>query len=70
MAREIINPDDIVEQVFLDLHYQLVQKSQAVFVRIRLKNGRSIIGIVSEDDKLTPTTRVVLNKEQELQHAS
>jgi hypothetical protein len=70
MTREIINPDDIVEQVFLDLHYQIVPKSQAVFVRIRLKNGRSLTGIVSEDDKPAPTIRVVLNKEQELQHAN
>ncbi len=67
MASEIINPSDIVEKVFLDLHYQIVPESKAAFVRIRLKSGRSLIGIVSEDSKPVPA-RVVLSKE--LQHAS
>jgi hypothetical protein len=67
MASEIINPNDIVEKVFLDLHYQIVPESEAVFVRIRLKSGRSLIGIVSEDSKPAPA-RVVLGKE--LQHAN
>jgi hypothetical protein len=68
MASEIINPNDIVEKIFLDLHYQIVPESEAVFVRIRLKSGRSLIGIVSEDSKSVPPARVILGKE--LQHAS
>ena len=68
MASEIINPNDIVEKVFLDLHYQIVPESEAVFVRIRLKSGRSLIGIVSADSKPVPPARVVLGKE--LQHAN
>lgn len=45
MTPQIIKEEDIIEKVFVNSKYEIVPEEQANYIRIRLKDGRSIIGI-------------------------
>lgn len=59
-----IQDSEIVEKVFLDENYQLVDEKDAYAVRVRLKDGRTFYGI---PDKKRPDARVVLKTEKDFQ---
>jgi hypothetical protein len=62
--RSTILQEEIEEKVFLNNKYQLVEESKADMIRIRLKDGRTLYGVVNRD---RPDARVILKMEKDFQ---
>jgi hypothetical protein len=67
MTPQIIKEEDIVEKVFVNSKYEIVPENEANYIRIRLKDGRSIIGIKQDN---TVEKKFVLRMGQDIQHAN
>lgn len=62
-----IKEEDIVEKIFMNSKYEIVPESKADYIRIRLRDGRSISGI---KQNVNPDKRFVLKMKQDSQHAT
>jgi hypothetical protein len=61
-----IQDSEILEKVFLTKDYKLTDEANADFIRIRLKDGRTLYGYKNK----RPGTRVILQTEKDFHNAN